>query len=106
MTATITDSPQVIIVNPEYASLVPEISDSQYKQIKQDIQEHGQHVPIIINQKGEILDGHTRFKVTSCLSSCEECTGLYKDVTNFIKLNCHCPCHSTKKRSLVVRVSQ
>jgi hypothetical protein len=42
--------------------------------------------------------------VTSCLSSCEDCTGIYKDVTNFIRLSCHCPCHSTKKRSLVMRL--
>jgi hypothetical protein len=63
MTKTTTDSSQVIVVNPEYASLVPKISDSQYKEIKQDIQEHGQHVPIIINQKGEILDGLTRNRI-------------------------------------------
>jgi ParB-like chromosome segregation protein Spo0J len=63
MTTTINDSSQVIIVNPEYASLVPKISDSQYKEIKQDMQEHGQHVPIIINQKGEILDGLTRNRI-------------------------------------------
>src|SRR3989442_2040582 len=66
MTTTIKDSSQVIIVNPEYANLVPKISDSQYMEIKQDIQEHGQHVPIIINQKGEILDGLTRNRI------CEE----------------------------------
>jgi ParB-like chromosome segregation protein Spo0J len=63
MTTKIKVSSQVLIVNPEYASLVPQISDSQYKEIKQDIQEHGQHVPIIINQKGEILDGHTRNRI-------------------------------------------
>jgi ParB-like chromosome segregation protein Spo0J len=63
MTTTVNGSSQVIIVNPEYASLVPKISDSQYKEIKQDIQEHGQHVPIIINQKGEILDGLTRNRI-------------------------------------------
>ncbi len=62
-TTSINDSSQVIIVNPEYASLVPKISDSQYKEIKQDIQEHGQHVPIIINRKGEILDGLTRNRI-------------------------------------------
>jgi hypothetical protein len=106
MTMAINDSSQVIIVNPEYASLVQPISESEYQNIKQTIKDSGQHVPIIINQKGEILDGHTRFKVTSCLSSCEDCTGIYKDVTNFIKLGCHCPCHSTKKRSLVVWLAQ
>ena len=63
MTTTINDSSQVIIVNPEYANLVPKISDSQYKKIKQDMQEHGQHVPIIINRKGEILDGLTRNRI-------------------------------------------
>ncbi len=51
-----------IIINEEYASLVPKISESEYETIRQSIKQVGQHVPIIINQKGEILDGHTRLK--------------------------------------------
>ena len=51
-----------IIINEEYARLAPVISESEYKTIKHSIKQDGQHVPVIINQKGEILDGHTRFK--------------------------------------------
>ena len=51
-----------IRINEEYASLVPPISESEYETIRQSIKQVGQHVPIIINQKGEILDGHTRLK--------------------------------------------
>jgi hypothetical protein len=58
-TTTTDDSSQGVIINPEYARLVP---PSPYEAIKQSIEQFGQHVPIIINEKGEILDGHTRFK--------------------------------------------
>jgi 16S rRNA G966 N2-methylase RsmD len=61
---TVAESPlSNIHVNKEYANLVPKISESQYGSIKQDMKEHGQHVPIIINQKGEILDGLTRNRI-------------------------------------------
>jgi ParB-like chromosome segregation protein Spo0J len=69
-------------INEEYASLVPKISDSEYEPIKQDIKEHGQHVPIVINRKSEILDGLTRNRI------CQElgieprtvlCPGEYED---------------------------
>jgi len=51
-----------IIVNPEYIHLIPEISNSEFEVLKESISSDGQHIPIIINPKGEILDGHTRFK--------------------------------------------
>src|SRR6266704_1373708 len=51
-----------IIVNPEYIHLIPEISTSEFEVLKESISCDGQHIPIIINAKGEILDGHTRFK--------------------------------------------
>jgi ParB-like chromosome segregation protein Spo0J len=51
-----------IRINEEYARLVPVISGSEYETIKQSLKQDGQHIPVIINQKGEILDGHTRFK--------------------------------------------
>ncbi|MDP9288056.1 MAG: hypothetical protein M3P08_07650 [Thermoproteota archaeon] len=50
-------------INEEYASLVPKISEAQYQPIKQDIKENGQHVPIIIDRKGSILDGLTRYRI-------------------------------------------
>ena len=51
-----------IRINEEYARLVPVISESGYETIKQSIKQDGQHIPVIINQTGEILDGYTRFK--------------------------------------------
>jgi site-specific DNA-methyltransferase (adenine-specific) len=50
-------------INEEYASLVPKISEAEYEPIKHSIKEHGQHVPIVINRKGEILDGLTRNRI-------------------------------------------
>jgi ParB-like chromosome segregation protein Spo0J len=52
-----------IIIKPEYERLVPEISDIEYKALKESIKEKGLFFPIIINQKGEILDGHHRYRV-------------------------------------------
>jgi ParB-like chromosome segregation protein Spo0J len=54
-----------IKLNEEYSCIIPPISESEYKTIKESIKDDGQHVPIITNQKCEILDGHTRFK--ACL---------------------------------------
>lgn len=68
ITTTLTtsnNSLQEITMNPEYASLVPTISESEYELIKQSIIQDGQLVPVIINHKGEILDGHTRFRACS-----------------------------------------
>jgi ParB-like chromosome segregation protein Spo0J len=50
-------------VNPEYASLVSELSPEEYESLKQSIKkENGLYVPIIVNQNGIILDGHHRYK--------------------------------------------
>ena len=49
-------------INPEYASLVPELSPEEYESLKQSIKEKGLYVPIIVNQDGIVLDGHHRFK--------------------------------------------
>ena len=54
-------NPQVKI-NPEYASLVPELSPEEYESLKQSIKENGLYVPLIVNQDGIVLDGHHRFK--------------------------------------------
>jgi len=53
-------------INPEYEKLVPRPSKEEYQALKQSIKEDGQRQAIIVNQKGVVLDGHTRFKV------CEE----------------------------------
>ena len=49
-------------INPEYASLVPELSPEEYELLKQSIKENGLYVPLIVNQDGIVLDGHHRFK--------------------------------------------
>jgi 16S rRNA G966 N2-methylase RsmD len=51
-----------LIINDEYASLVPEISEQEYQSIRQSIKDNGQWVPIIVNAQRIILDGHTRFR--------------------------------------------
>jgi ParB-like chromosome segregation protein Spo0J len=59
---TSSSNPQVK-TNPEYASLVSELSVEEYKSLKQSIKkENGLYVPIIVNQNGIILDGHHRYK--------------------------------------------
>ena len=52
-----------ITVNPENSSLVHPLSDLEYETLKNSIKEDGLHYPIIINSKGEILDGHHRYQV-------------------------------------------
>src|ERR671910_457910 len=59
---TSSSNPQVKI-NPEYASLVSELSVEEYKSLKQSIKkENGLYIPIIVNKNGIILDGHHRYK--------------------------------------------
>jgi ParB/RepB/Spo0J family partition protein len=49
-------------INPEYASLVSELSPEEFESLKQSIKANGLYVPIIVNQDGIILDGHHRYK--------------------------------------------
>jgi ParB-like chromosome segregation protein Spo0J len=51
-----------LIIKDEYARLVPLISEPEYQSIKQSIKDGKQHLPIILNPQGIILDGHSRFK--------------------------------------------
>ena len=53
-------------INSEYSNLVNPLSDLEYEVLKNSIKEKGLHLPIIVNEKGEILDGHHRYK------SCKE----------------------------------
>ena len=58
------DDQQLLIkINPEYSSLVHPLSDLEYEALKNSIKEDGLHYPIVINSKGEILDGHHRYKI-------------------------------------------
>jgi ParB-like chromosome segregation protein Spo0J len=51
-----------IRINPEFASLVSELSPEERESLKQSIKANGLYVPIIVNQDGIILDGHHRYK--------------------------------------------
>jgi ParB-like chromosome segregation protein Spo0J len=54
---------KMITLNLEYSSLVNPLSNVEYKVLKNSIKEDGLHYPIVINSKGEILDGHHRYKI-------------------------------------------
>jgi len=54
---------RVILVHPEYAKLLPELSASEYEALKSSIREEGQHYPIILNSQNYILDGHNRYRI-------------------------------------------
>jgi ParB-like chromosome segregation protein Spo0J len=43
-------------INPEYASLVSELSPEEFESLKQSIKANGLYVPIIVNQDGIILE--------------------------------------------------
>jgi ParB-like chromosome segregation protein Spo0J len=63
MPENVTPSKPQIRINPEYASLVPELSPEEFESLKQSIKKaNGLYVPIIVNQDGIILDGHHRYK--------------------------------------------
>lgn len=49
-------------INQEYLELVPRPTHEQYLSLKNSIHDDGQQIPIIANEDGIILDGHTRFK--------------------------------------------
>jgi ParB-like chromosome segregation protein Spo0J len=51
-----------IIVNPVYQKLVPPVTETEYKSLKESIKSNGLWLPIITNNQGVILDGHHRFK--------------------------------------------
>ena len=63
MPENITPSKPQIRINPEYASLVPELSPEEFESLKQSIKKaNGLYVPIIVNQDDIILDGHHRYR--------------------------------------------
>jgi ParB-like chromosome segregation protein Spo0J len=62
MSENITPSKPQIRTDPEYSSLVPELSPEEYEPLKQSIKENGLYVPITVNQNGIVLDGHHRYK--------------------------------------------
>jgi len=51
-----------IRVSPEYTQLLPKLTPEEYSELKKSIQKEGLYYPIIINDKGIILDGYHRRK--------------------------------------------
>jgi ParB-like chromosome segregation protein Spo0J len=49
-------------LNPEYDKILPKMSDEEFSELKNSIQNEGQHYPIIVNEDLEVLDGHHRFR--------------------------------------------
>jgi len=59
----ITELDMKLKINKEYLDMVPPQTQEEYEELKKNIVENGQHVPICYNEEGEILDGHHRFKI-------------------------------------------
>jgi site-specific DNA-methyltransferase (adenine-specific) len=51
-----------ISIKKEYLKQIPSLSRSEFESLKQSIKEEGQHIPIIVNKQGIVLDGHHRFR--------------------------------------------
>lgn len=54
---------QELHINPEYQDLICPLSKEEYELLKTSIREQGQHIPIIVNTEGVIIDGINRTKV-------------------------------------------
>jgi ParB-like chromosome segregation protein Spo0J len=52
-----------IKIDSEYSNLVNPLTNLEYDSLKNSIKEDGLHYPIVINSKGEVLDGHHRYKI-------------------------------------------
>jgi ParB-like chromosome segregation protein Spo0J len=52
----------VVNISDEYKGLVPPLPDKDYQELKESIKKDGQFFAITVNEKGEILDGHHRFR--------------------------------------------
>lgn len=53
----------MIKIDPQYSKLIYPLSNLEYETLKNSIKESGLHYPIVINSKGEILDGHHRYEI-------------------------------------------
>lgn len=61
------NKPFEIRINPEYESLVPPMTKEAFDSLISSIRTDGQHEPITINEKDEILDGHHRYRACKLL---------------------------------------
>ena len=52
-----------LLINKEYEKLVPPLPKEEYESLKESIKKNGLWMPIIVNEKNQILDGHHRYKI-------------------------------------------
>lgn len=52
-----------VSVSQEYEALLPKLPKEEYEALKFSIRNEGLHYPIIVNEKGTILDGHHRWRI-------------------------------------------
>ncbi len=60
---SIASSSPNIKINTEYSKLVNQLSNLEYKLLKESISKKGLHLPIIVNQDNVIIDGHNRYNI-------------------------------------------
>ena len=60
-------TPIEIRINPKYEAMLPPLTTEEYNRLYESIRDTGLYNQIVINEKGEILDGHNRFKITKAL---------------------------------------
>jgi ParB-like chromosome segregation protein Spo0J len=59
--------------HPVYKDLMPRATEAQLAEMTASLQKYGQLQPIVVNEKGEILDGYTRYEVCKRLGVTPKC---------------------------------
>lgn len=54
---------QELHINQEYQELIQPLTKEEYELLDKSIQGQGQHIPIIVNQNGVIIDGYHRHEI-------------------------------------------
>ena len=62
-----------IIFNEKYYDAVPRPTKEEFKALTYSIREKGMQEPIVVNKKGVILDGHTRYEICQNLGITPTC---------------------------------
>ena len=60
-----------IVTRTDYRALVPRPTEDEYRLLKEDVQAHGVHTPVVVNPAYELLDGYTRAEVAGELRIAE-----------------------------------
>jgi len=56
-----------IKIDPKIEKLLPPLEGEEYEQLAEDIAQRGVQVPIVVDQDGYIIDGHTRYRIATGL---------------------------------------